>query len=183
MNLPRNLVGTAFFGLVCSLGLGAQTAAQTTQMDSGSQKMMKGPDIKFADEAAQSGKAEVELGQLALQKADNPDVKAFAQRMIDDHTKANEQLQQIASQQNITLPTTVDQKDLMLKNKLQNLSGPKFDKEYMKTQVKDHEKDIKEFEKESNDGADPAIKGFASQTLPILQSHLQMAKSADAKVK
>lgn len=163
-----------------ALCLGAAGQAQT---DSGANKMMKSADTKFATEAAQGGMAEVELGQLALQKASNPDVKTFAQRMVDDHTKANDQLKQVASQENMTLPTTLNQKDLTLKNKLQNLSGDKFDKEYMKAMVKDHQEDVKEFQKESTNGQDPAIKGFASQTLPILQSHLQMAQSTDAKVK
>jgi putative membrane protein len=158
----------------------AQTA--TPNVDTGSKKMLSSADTSFAMKAAQGGLAEVQLGQLAVNKASNPAVKQFGQRMIDDHTKANDQLKQIAQEQNITLPETLNAKDQALHDKLQNLSGPQFDKEYMKAMVKDHEEDIKEFEKESDKGKDPAIKSFASQTLPTLKEHLEMAKTTDAQL-
>jgi putative membrane protein len=158
-------------------------AGGNTQMDSGSTKMMKSADTKFATDAAQGGMAEVQLGQLAAQKASNADVKAFGQHMIDDHTKANDELKSVAEKEGMTLPTSLDPKDQALMSKLQNLSGPAFDKAYMKAMVSDHEKDVKEFQKEANDGKDPQLKDFASKTLPVLQSHLDMAKSTDAKVK
>jgi putative membrane protein len=178
MNLGK-LLGTLITAFVV---FSPELAAQV-HMDTGSQKMMKQADVNFANVAAQSGEAEVELGRLAVQKAADPDVKTFAQRMIDDHSKANDQLKQIATQQHMTLPTSIDQKDLVRKDKLQRLSGPKFDKEYMKSQVKDHEENVKLFKKEADEGAVPAFKNFAAETLPILQSHLEMAKSTDAKVK
>ena len=159
-----------------------QTNTPSTQTDSGSNKMMKSADVKFATKAAQGGMAEVQLGQLAAQKASNPDVKAFGQKMVDDHTKANDQLKSVAAQENITLPTTVDPKDQALYSKLQNLSGADFDKSYMKAMVKDHQEDVKEFQKEADKGKDPQIKNFASQTLPILQQHLSMAQSTQAKL-
>ena len=132
--------------------------------------------------AAQGGMAEVQLGQLAAQKASNPDVKAFGQRMVDDHTKANDQLKAVAQQENMTLPSTPDPKDQALYSKLQNMSGPEFDKVYMKAMVKDHQTDVKEFQKEADKGKDPQIKNFASQTLPTLQQHLSMAQSTEAKL-
>lgn len=154
----------------------------TTQTDTGSNKMMKSSDANFAMKAAQGGMAEVQLGQLAAQKASNPDVKAFGQQMVDDHTKANDQLKSVAAQENMTLPTTLDAKDQKLMTKLQGLSGPDFDKTYMKAMVKDHKDDIKEFQKEADKGKDPQIKNFASQTLPTLQQHLSKAESVDANV-
>lgn len=178
MNIRKNLVTVSFLGLCIPLAVSAQT-----HMDQGTNKMMKQADTKFATEAAQGGMAEVQLGQLAVQKAENPDVKAFGQHMVDDHTKANDQLKQIASQEGITLPTTLDQKDVLLQTKLQSLSGRQFDKAYMTAMVKDHQKDVKEFEKESKSGSDVQIKAFASQTLPTLQNHLQMAESTAAKVR
>jgi|SRR5579875_3759612 len=150
---------------------------QNTQTDSGSNTMMKSADAKFAMKAAQGGMAEVQMGQLAAQKASSPDVKAFGQQMVDDHTKANDQLKSVAQQENMTLPTTLDAKDQALYTKLQGMSGADFDKAYVKAMVKDHQEDIKEFQKESDKGKDPQIKNFASQTLPVLQQHLSKIQS------
>jgi putative membrane protein len=144
--------------------------------------MMKSSDAKFAMKAAQGGMAEVQLGQLAAQKASNPDVKAFGQQMVDDHSKANDKLKSVAAQENMTLPTTLDSKDQALMTKLQGLSGADFDKTYVKAMVKDHQEDVKEFQKEADKGKDPQIKEFASQTLPILQQHLSKIQSIQSNL-
>ncbi len=157
-----------------------QSAANQPQQDTGSNQMMKSPDAKFAMKAAQGGMAEVQLGQLATQKASSPDVKAFGQQMVDDHTKANDQLKQAAAQEKMSLPTTMDPKDQALYSKLQGMSGPQFDKAYMKAMVKDHKEDVKQFQKEADKGKNSQIKNFASQTLPILQSHLSKAESIES---
>ena len=133
-------------------------------------------DQKFAEKAAQGGKAEVELGQLALQKASDEKVKQFAQKMVDDHTKANQQLQQVAEQEHITLPTSMDADAQQAQQHLAKLSGPEFDKAYMRHQLKDHQKDVAEFQKEATNGKDSGIKNFAQSTLPTLQEHLKMAE-------
>jgi putative membrane protein len=151
----------------------------------GSQDSMSGPsmgnnlsasDKKFVLDAAKGGMAEVELGKLATEKAASDDVKKFGQRMVDDHTKANDQLKQVAQQEGIQLPTGLSSKDEMTKERLSKLSGAAFDKAYMNDMVNDHVKDVADFQKESTSGKDPAVKSFASQTLPTLQSHLQEAK-------
>jgi len=125
--------------------------------------------------------AEVQLGQLATQKAQSDDVKKFGQRMVDDHSKANDQLKSIASQKGITVPSGLDAKDEALKDKLANMSGAQFDHAYMQAMVKDHKEDIAEFQKEASSGRDPDVKGFASQTLPTLQDHLKMAEQTAPK--
>lgn len=140
-------------------------------------------DKKFAQEAATGGLAEVQLGKLAQEKASSDAVKQFAQRMVDDHTKANEQLQQVASRESLTLPDRLDTKQQEMMDKLSKLSGPAFDKAYAKNMVKDHEKDVNEFRAESQGGTDPGVKQFASQTLPILEQHLELAKNLDKTVK
>jgi putative membrane protein len=127
--------------------------------------------------------AEVELGKLAAQKATNADVKAFGQRMVDDHTKANDQLKGIASQENITLPTDLSAKDKAEQNRLSKLSGEAFDRAYINHMVMDHKKDVADFQKEANGGKNDAIKNFASQTLPTLQDHLKQAQDAQRNVK
>jgi len=155
--------------------------SNSTGTASGS-NMSKSADSTFAMKAAQGGMAEVKMGQLAEQKASSPEVKQFAQRMVTDHTKANSELKQAAAQDNITLPTSLDSKDQATYDKLSKLSGSQFDREYMRDQVADHQKDISEFKKEASSGSNPNIKNFASQTLPTLQEHLTLAKQADQQV-
>lgn len=176
--LASSCIGfAAALALTVGTGIMAAQAAATPETDSGSSKMMKSPDAVFAMKAAQGGMAEVQLGQLAAQKATSPDVKSFAQMMVDDHTKANDNLKSVASQEGMTLPAAPNAKDQALITKLQNESGAKFDHDYVKAMVKDHQEDVKEFQKESANGADPQIKNFASQTLPVLQTHLQKIQS------
>jgi len=161
--------------------LNAQNTS-SQHMDTGTQKMMNSGDTKFAMEAAQGGMAEVQMAQVVLQKTNNQAVKAFAQRMVDDHTKLNDQMKQVASTQSMTLPTNVDPKDQAEMSKLSNMSEPQLDRAYIDYQVKDHEKDIKEFQKEANNGKDAQLKQLAQQALPILQSHLQMAKDTQSQL-
>jgi putative membrane protein len=133
-------------------------------------------DSHFAKKAAQGGMAEVKMGQLAADKGTNDAVKAFGKRMVDDHTKAGDELKDAASKENITLPDDVDAKDKTAYDSLSKLSGAAFDRAYAHHMVRDHEEDIAEFKKEANDGKDGAIKSFASQTLPTLEDHLKQAR-------
>src|SRR4051794_4768099 len=101
-------------------------------------------DTKFVKEAAAGGMEEVELGKLAAAKASSADVKSFGQKMVDDHSKANNQLMQLASQKGIDLPKG---QSVMAKHdsaKLAKLKGAAFDKAYMDMMVKDHKKDVAE---------------------------------------
>ena len=126
---------------------------------------------------------EVELGKLAVQKASADDVKQFGQKMVDDHTKANEELKQLASRGNVQIPDALDSKHQSRIDKMSKLSGEQFDKAYLKDQLKDHEKDVREFSAEAQNGNDPTIKAFASSTLPILQHHLEMVKGLNKSEK
>lgn len=137
---------------------------------------------KFASEAAQGGMAEVELGRLAAQRATDPSVREFGQRMVADHSKAGAELRAIASRKNLQLPNDMTSAQKSERDKLAKLSGAEFDKEYMTAMVKDHEDDVKAFETQSKDGNDPDVKAFAAKTLPTLQEHLQMARDAAQKV-
>jgi putative membrane protein len=136
----------------------------------------KADDTKFVKNAALGGLTEVELGKLAAQKASDPKVKEFAQTMVDDHTKANENLKQIASKSKIQVPDSLDSKHQSRIDKMSKLSGEEFDKAYVKDQLKDHQTDVREFTDEAQNGNDPNVKGFASSTLPTLQHHLEMVK-------
>lgn len=139
-------------------------------------------DHKFAMEAAQGGLMEVELGQLAAQKASSQAVKDFGQRMVTDHGKANQQLMQIASQKGISLPRALPADKQQESQKLAAASGAEFDRMYMSHMVKDHEKDVKAFEMQAKNGSDPALRSFAEQTLPVLRQHMELAKSVAAQV-
>jgi putative membrane protein len=140
------------------------------------------PDSKFAMTAAHGGAAEVMMGQLAAQKATDPAVKSFGQQMVDDHSKANGQLMSVAQSESMTLPSEPDAKQKAEYAKLSSMSGPAFDKAYVKAMVKDHEEDVKDFTKESQSGNDPKIKDFATTTLPVLQGHLEKIKSIQSEM-
>jgi putative membrane protein len=144
---------------------------------------MSSADSKFAKDAAMGGMEEVQLGQLAAQKATDPDVKSFGQRMVDDHTKANDQLKQVASQKGMTLPTDLSTLQKHDMDKLSAMSGAAFDKAYVSMMVKDHKKDVADFKKEAKSGKDSDLKSFASTTLPTLQDHLKMVQDISSKMK
>jgi putative membrane protein len=139
-------------------------------------------DRKFVMDAAQGGMAEVELGQLAIERAVNADVKAFARRMVDDHTAANEKLKQVAREKSVTLPTELSAEHKQHRDKLAKATGAEFDKMYMSHMVKDHEKTVADFEKETKNGQDAAVRAFAQQTLPTLNEHLELTHQLATKV-
>jgi putative membrane protein len=135
-------------------------------------------DIEFVFDAAKGGMTEVEMGKLAAEHAKNDEVKKFAQRMVDDHSKAGDQLKSIAESKGIRLPQEIEAKDRAMINRLSKLNGAAFDRAYMQQMVADHVKDVNEFKKEASSGRDSQVKSFASTTLPTLEEHLQQAKQA-----
>jgi putative membrane protein len=140
-------------------------------------------DKKFLKDAALGGITEVELGNLAAQKASNKEVKQFAQKMVDDHSKANDLLKQVAARDSIEIPAELDSKHKSRIDKLSKLSGEQFDKAYVKDQLKDHQNDVRDFSDEAQNGSDPNVKAFASNTLPVLQEHLEMVKNLNKSEK
>ncbi len=137
----------------------------------------------FMTEAAQGGLAEVELSTVAKTKAQNAEVKKFAQQMIEDHSNANAELKQLAGKKNVTLPTEPDATHKGIKDKLSSLSGADFDTEYVNTMVADHEKSVALFKSQAETGTDAETKAFAAKTLPKLQMHLNMIKGIQSKMK
>ncbi|HKG58967.1 MAG TPA: DUF4142 domain-containing protein [Pyrinomonadaceae bacterium] len=138
---------------------------------------MTSQDRNFVMDAAMGGMMEVELGRVAAQQGMSDAVKQFGQRMVDDHSTANQELMSLASGKGITLPAQLDEKHREHVTKLSAMSGANFDREYTKMMVSDHRKDVSEFEKQSTRGTDPDLKAFASKTLPTLQEHLRMAEA------
>lgn len=147
------------------------------------QPTLSSSDKKFIEEAGKGGLAEVEFGQLAAQKAQSPDVKQFGLKMVADHSKTNDKLKQIASEKNVNLPTALEGSEKREYDKLQKLSGAKFDDEYMKTMVSDHKKDVKAFQKEATSAKDADVKSFAESALPTIEKHLEMAQPTAAAAK
>jgi putative membrane protein len=102
--------------------------------------------------------------------------------MVEDHSKANEELKQLAGQKKVTLPPDVMPAHKQLMEKLSKLSGADFDKEYVKAMVEAHEKDVAAFENVSKTAADADVKAFATKTLPTLKMHLEMIKAMAEKM-
>ena len=142
-----------------------------------------GGDLSFLNAAAAGNMAEVELGKLAIEKAESANVKHFAQKMMDDHSKALEELKQVASLKKVTPPPDIMPTQKELKDKLSKLSGAEFDKEYVKSMVEVHEKDVTAFEAASKTAADADVKAFAVKTLPTLKMHFEMIKGIAEKMK
>jgi len=103
--------------------------------------------------------------------------------MVDDHSKANDELKRVASQKGITVPSSVDRKERATIDRLSKLNGDAFDRAYMQDMVKDHQEDVAEFKKEASSGADSDVKAFASKTLPTLEEHLKMAEDTQRQLK
>lgn len=134
------------------------------------------PEGAFILDAAKGGLAEVKMGKLAAEKAADPKVKEFGNKMVEDHQKANDELRQVANDNKVKWPDNLTDEQVATFNKLSQLSGPDFDREYVQAMVEDHQKDVNEFQQEAQRVQDPELKTFVSRTLPILQHHLEMAQ-------
>lgn len=139
-------------------------------------------DKGFMMDAARGGLMEVQLGNVAAHSATSNEVKRFGQRMAADHSQASQLLRQLASTLNITLPQELDPEQRNVVSRMQNLPGKDFDREYMKTMVNDHMKDVAGYERAASQATNPEVKQFASQTLPTLRDHLKMARDIAVKL-
>jgi len=161
------------FTLLLSGSAWASDTARTGQLPS--------IDMKFAQDAVQGGRNEVQLGQIAAEKATDPAVREFGQRMVNDHQKANDELNRILTEKGITIPTSTA-KSTRSSGRLEDMNGADFDRAYMRDAVKDQRKDLAEFKNEAANGRDPEIRDFAARTVPVLERHLQMARQTGANL-
>ncbi len=140
-------------------------------------------DSHFLQKAAQAGNYEVKASQLALKKTKNAEIQAFAQHMVDDHTKAGEELKALADKKKVKVsaePSFTQKASLML---LEKKNGKNFDENYAENVGVDaHKSTVELFEKAAKSADDPEIKEFANKTLPTLNHHYEMAKALDKKV-
>ena len=140
------------------------------------------PEKEFMANAARGGMLEVQLGNLAAQKASNDAVKQFGERMATDHSQLGQKLQQLASNLNVTLPQDLKPEQQAIVSRFEKLTGKAFDRDFMKEMVSDHTKDISEFERAASQATNPDIKQFVSEALPTLRDHLKMAREIAGKL-
>jgi putative membrane protein len=148
-----------------------QKKASASPADAGKKANLSAKDKRFINEAAKGGMMEVEWGKLAAQNGNHADVKKFGNRMVADHSKANDELTALARGKGVELPGAP------------SAGKWKSDKDYVDMMVKDHEKDLSEFQGEAKDGTDPDLKKFANKTSKVIEKHLSMIKEIQGKVK
>lgn len=128
-------------------------------------------DSAFVMKAAVGGMLEVESGNVALQNSTNERVKAFANTLVTDHTKANGELMGYAAEHGMTLPTSLPAKEQMHIDGMKKMQGKAFDKHFIDMMLTDHKNDISEFEKQAVSTSEAGLKAFAERTLPTLKAH------------
>jgi putative membrane protein len=153
-------------------GVTDTTKKDTMAMKSGGAMAVDADDAKFATAAANGGLAEVALGKLASQKSTNDQVKNFAEMMVKDHSKANDELMAIAKTKNITLPAAPDADHQKKMDDLSKLSGKDFDKAYVDAMVDGHKKTLSLMQDAAKNCKDADLKAFAAKTAPVVQMHL-----------
>jgi putative membrane protein len=131
-------------------------------------------DRNFVMQAAQTGMLEVQLGRLAVQRGSSAGVKQYGQEMVDEHTQKNQELMQLTMQKGMELPMEMSSQNKALSDGLSRLSGTSFDAAYKQVMIDSHNQAIALFQAQSQQGQDPQLKAWATQTLPNLQAHLQM---------
>ena len=127
------------------------------------------------------GLTEIALGKLAVDKGSSDAVKQFGQKLIDDHTKANDEFKQLATAGGMKIPDELDSKHQSRVDKLAKLSGAEFDKAFIKDQQKYHQQNMRDFQDEAKYGSVLQVKDLASKSLPTLQQHLELAKELGKK--
>jgi putative membrane protein len=150
----------------------AKTATKNVKAITSSQMS----DQAFAETADRANLTEVKLGKLAEEKGGTATVRDFGKRMVTDHTEANDKLETAASHANLTLPSQPSTAEDQTYMQLSKLSGKAFDEAYARDMLKGHEHDVAAFKKEVKDGKNQDIKNWTSQTLPVLEEHLKLAR-------
>jgi len=136
--------------------------------------------MQFMKDAAQSGIAEVKMGELASSNGESQPVKDFAQKLVTDHGKVNAELKQLATKKGVMLPDAVTEQQKTMLQHLTSLKGREFDSAFKQHAVENHQKSIDKFKTASEKAKDADLKAFAAKTLPTLQQHLDLAKQLNA---
>jgi putative membrane protein len=177
--MTKLLGAVAALALLATVGVHAQAQQQQApaaqQGQQSQQDQITAEDQQFLTKAIQAGMAEVQLSELALEKTQNEQVRGFAERMVEEHTAANEQLMNLAESAGMTPPTEMDQQHQTEHEQLSQLSGEEFDRQYMQGQVRDHQAAVELYSTEASQPSGP-VDQLAEQLLPTLQEHLEMAQ-------
>jgi putative membrane protein len=153
-------------------------SSNTSANPNGANKMLSVDEstASFMTTVADVSMTEVKVGELARDKATNPRVKSFAEMMVRDHSKANDELKSLAGRKNVTLPTNISDEHRKKLDDLQKKTGRDFDRAYMDMMVDGHESAINDFNKQK-DNKDADVKDWVNKMLPALQMHLDSAKA------
>ncbi len=175
-------IAVALGGALAAGTVSAQSTAPATTAAS-APRAAAHADSSFLKNAAEAGAAEINASKLALQKGSSAEVKAFAQKMVDDHTKADMELQSLAASKGVKLPTDASMVQKGKAKLLEQRDGTGFDHAYAENQVSAHKDTVKLFEKAAKDARDADVKAWAAKTLPTLQHHLQEAQALEKTTK
>ncbi|MGE5093720.1 MAG: DUF4142 domain-containing protein [Betaproteobacteria bacterium] len=180
--MRTSVLGAAAAALA-SLLLAAGASGQTSATDTPTVKAAGEPagslsstDKRFIEKVMRDGMAEVRMGQLAKDRGLRVEVKEFANRMVEDHTAANDALRSLAAAKGVALPSEIDRKDERAMDKLGKALGPDFDRAYMRDMVRDHRKDLAAFRQEAKHGKDADVRNFAASKVATLEEHLRAAR-------
>ena len=167
------VAGLSVLTLVSGLAAQQSTSSNATKLQR--------TDRNFVTKAAEGGRMEVELGQLAQGRASSDAVKHFGQRMVQDHGAANQELMQLAENKGVKLDDKTPKPDRLME-RLSKLQGADFDREYVKAMVKDHKQDVAEFKRMHSGAVDPNLKAWVDKTLPTLEDHLKTIEGIQAQM-
>lgn len=146
------------------------------------QSAIGNPDEFFLVRAAQLNAAEIAAGRIAVERASNPEVRQYGQQMIEDHTRANQELMRLAERKGVSLPTQPDEMHRTVANHLEQLDGDQFDREYISAMVADHAMALSMMQDRARLTQDPEIRDFADRQVPIFHEHLQMAQDLNRSI-
>jgi putative membrane protein len=163
-------------------GGSTRTATQNGPYGTPQGTTLRAMDSDFLREANTGNLKEVEMARVAVRQTTNEKVRSFAQRMIDDHTKMNQELTQLAREKGLNLGEQLPQEARSDINRIGNVNGADFDRQYVKEMVQDHEKDADAFDRQARTGEDASVRSLASRCLPTIREHLRMAKDLDTNM-
>lgn len=156
---------------------GAEVTTDTATEQSSKPPKLADKDLEFMREATRGGMAEVKMGELGLSNGESQAVKDFSQRIVDDHTKANHELEKLAIRKGVVLPDGLSEQHKTMIQHLSSLKGREFDAAFRQHAVADHQKDIEKFKTAAAKAQDPELRSFAEKTVPVLQRHLEAAQN------
>jgi putative membrane protein len=169
--MQRSVIAIALIAGTALLGSVAVARAQMATTDAG-----------FVEHAAHDSAAEIELGALAREKASDPAVRDYGDRLVRDHRTAGVELQALAARKGWQVPAQPDPQHAATRDRLAGLSGGEFDRRFTEEMVKDHQKAISDFERAAQTANDPDLRDWAQKTLPVLREHQRIAQDLSQRL-